>query len=81
MIAAELLMKEATQQQIDRLDLLAAKYNCDIFMPPFINSLNIFFKIDDVNDIGLMLIDIKEIGLNFRFVKHNSINFLEITSS
>jgi len=74
-------MKEATQQQIDRLDLLAAKYNCDIFMPPFINSLNIFFKIDDVNDIGLMLIDIKEIGLNFRFVKHNSINFLEITSS
>ena len=70
------------QETINELDSVAKEYGCEFCMPPFKESINPFFCIEEIKDdivkIKEFLIAIKRIGVRHTFVKIKNKRYIEI---
>ena len=65
-------MLTLTQKQIDKLDGIGKKHNCELCLPPFKKLNNPFYHIKDIQEDALLfrdfLIAIHDSGFRHRFV-------------
>ena len=76
------MTKILTQDVMDYLILAGEKYGCELQLPPFLGRRHPFYALGDITERTLdfrnFLIRVKAIGVDYKFVKHNGEDFLEI---
>jgi len=62
-----------TSRLIELLDLIGNKHSCELYLPPFNNTDNPFFKVDEIKQDALafrdFMIDLKSLDVDLKFVE------------